>query len=134
MNNALAADTVILTKNAQTGYPIYAEELRLFRVKKWVLPEEGICTEAETVGDSFRITDNGCIIEYDSGRLDIACGGAEISFAPASSGTDNGRITVFYGRYRDKTLPEGKNIIDLQTGGNDLEFTPAGNGFRIRRL
>ncbi len=134
VNNASSADTVILTRNAQTVCPIYAEELRLFSLKKWVVPEDGICTGAETVGDRFRISDNGCIIGYDSGRLDIACGGAEISFAPASSGADDGSITVFYGRHKDKTLPEGKKTIDLQTGGNDLEFTPAGDGFRIRRL
>ena len=54
--------------------------------------------------------------------------------AARSSGADDGSITVFYGRHKDKTLPEGKNTIDLQTGGSDLEFTPAGDGFRIRRL
>ena len=89
---------------------------------------------AKTVAIPATRFDNGCIIGYDSGRLDIDCGGAEISFAPASSGADDGSITVFYGRHKDKTLPEGKNTIDLQTGGNDLEFTPAGDGFRIRRL
>jgi hypothetical protein len=133
VNGVISTDTVILTKNAESEYPLYEYELGLFGVKNWIVSGD------EKVGDSFIVEGDGYKLDYDSGTLRVSSEDTDIVFVPAVSGKPDGDLTVFYGRYKKENVPYSENDtdrqnIDLYTDGNNLEITADADRFRIRRL
>ena len=133
VNGVISTDTVILTKNAESEYPLYEYELGLFGVKNWIVSGD------EKVGDSFIVEGDGYKLDYDSGTLRVSSEDTDIVFVPAVSGKSDGDLTVFYGRYKKENAPYSENDtdrqnIDLYTDGNNLEITADADRFRIRRL
>ena len=138
VNGIAAADTVLLTKNVQSGYSAYEKELGLFPEYTSIVTGDTkvYCGDAQTAGDSMTVTSGGCELTYADGELTVTYNGREISFVPTSG---EGGVTVYRGR-RAGTVPE-RGIFTDDTdddellSGNDFEIAfSRGGEYRIRRL
>lgn len=142
VNGIASADTVLLTKNVQSGYSTYEKELELFPAYTKVVTGNTkiYCGDAQTAGDSVTVQSGGCELSYEGGELTVTYEGREISFVPASDEGGRGGVTVYYGRRKSDDVPERGAIYTDDTddeilSGNDFEIVVSRGGeYRIRRL
>lgn len=138
VNGIAAADTVLLTKNVQSGYSAYEKELGLFPAYRSIVTGDTkiYCGDAQTAGDSMTVTSGGCELTYADGELTVTYNGREISFVPTSG---EGGVTVYRGRRAGTVSERGIFTDDTDDdellSGNDFEIAfSRGGEYRIRRL
>ena len=136
VNGISSADTVLLTKNVQSGYSAYEQELGLFPEYTSIVTGDTkvYCGDAQTAGDSLTVESGGCELTYSDGELTVSYKGMEMSFVPTSG---NGGVTVYYGRHASGVPERGisdDNDDELLTG-NSFEISCSRSGdYKIRRL
>lgn len=106
-NGISNADLTILTTNVQSQYSVYAHDLELIEVGKWLVSGDTYIYGADditVIGENEVTVDNGIYkLNYIDGMLEIDYCGNHVSFLSAQTGEGEG-MCIYYGNTTKNSL------------------------------